>query len=345
MLSSACCFVLFLITISTGCCSRPEVSANPERYVSPTLSGASATCRSTTSLRQNISAQINTILQERVVPSFRCALGSCEDHPASSCDQIYQSNSSSESGEYWLRRCDGTAVQAYCSMGNPCGCDTGGWKRVAFLNMTDPTQSCPGGTSLFSESYPIRTCSRKVHGCISFLHSTDFMPYERVCGRVIGYQHRSPDAFGPYNGDTSKTIDDNYMDGVSITYGQSPRKHIWTMAVGLDETGADWNRCPCIDRGAGSQFQYSGTVPPFIGNDYFCDTGSLQSVGTGFYDDPLWDGAGCGPHSSCCSFNNPPWFCKSLAAPTRENLELRLCGDEDGNNEDIPIALVELYVK
>lgn len=321
---------------------------DPERYVAPSLSGASATCPTPdtlSSLRRNISEGLGALLRDRVVPAFNCPLGQCEDHPAKSCNQIYQGNSSSVSGTYWLRRCDGAIIQVYCSMGtSPCSCESspGGWKRIAFLNTTDINQPCPGGTVLFTQSNPIRTCARRTHGCISLVYSSDFMEYRKVCGRVIGYQHRSPDAFSPYNQDRSKTIDDNYVDGVSITYGHSPRKHIWTMAVGLDETRVDVNRCPC----ANSQFTYTDTIPPFIGSDYFCATGSRQAVGAGFYpDDPVWDGLGCGPLSTCCTFNSPPWFCKTLGEATRENMEFRLCGDEDTNNENIPISLVELYVQ
>ena len=58
-----------------------------------------------------------------------------------------------------------------------------------------------------------------------------------------GYQNRSIDAFYPYGYAAlgyrfyippiavSKSLDGVYVDGVSITYGQS-HKHIWTYAVG-----------------------------------------------------------------------------------------------------------------
>ena len=32
----------------------------------------------------------------------------------------------------------------------------------------------------------------------------------------------------------SPTIDSNYVDGISLTYGESPRQHIWTFGVGPD---------------------------------------------------------------------------------------------------------------
>lgn len=332
------CYVLVLVVaLATG----------QVRYMGPGISGSSDTCptqRSLATIREGISEDIQAILRDRVVPSYQCDLGSCETNPAPSCNHIYESNSSSVSGMYWLRRCDGATVQVNCTMGNPCGCSgqDGGWKRIAYLDTTDTNQPCPGGLRLFAESNPFRTCARLTHGCVSIMYPTDFMEYSRVCGKIIGYQHRSPDAFSPYNQDRAKTIDNNYVDGVSLTYGQSPRNHIWTFAVGLDETRTDVNRCPC----ANSAFPYTAVVPPFIGNDYFCATASRQAVGAGFYpNDPVWDGLGCGPSSTCCSFNNPPWFCKTLSEPTRENVELRMCGDEDNNNENIPVTLIELYVQ
>ena len=63
-----------------------------------------------------------------------------------------------------------------------------------------------------------------------------------------------------------------------------------------------------------------------------------------FYsEDPLWDGAGCGPQSTCCSFNNPPWFYKQLPQPTTDAIEMRVCRNEPASNEDIAIEIVEIY--
>ena len=58
-----------------------------------------------------------------------------------------------------------------------------------------------------------------------------------------------------------------------------------------------------------------------------------------------WDGHGFGPRSNCCRFNSPPWFCRQLPQPTRDYIEVRLCGDESTDNEDALIELVELYVQ
>ena len=65
---------------------------------------------------------------------------------------------------------------------------------------------------------------------------------------------------------------------------------------------------------ASTQTRYvtRATPPPaFVGDDYFCDTGSEERVQVTLYsDDPLWDEAGCGPLNTCCSINTPPWFYK-----------------------------------
>ena len=88
-------------------------------------------------------------------------------------------------------------------------------------------------------------------------------------------------------------------------------------------------------------------VPPFVGDDYFCDTGSADDVKNDeFYaDNPLWDGEGCGSQNICCFFNNPPWFCKQLSQSTTNDIEVRLCADQFAPDEDSPIHLIELYVK
>ena len=212
--------------------------------------------------------------------------------------------------------------------------------RVAYVNVSDPNQWCPQGFSM--TTFPKRACRKtSAPGCTSIPFTTHDIQYSKVCGRIIGYQYGRPNAFTPYN-HNFPTIDENYVDGVSITYGTGPRKHIWTFAAENGAEHANSARCPC----RGSLF--IGVVPPYVGNDYFCEMGSQSShpnEGIFYHDDPLWDGRGCGPTSSCCSFNSPPWFCKELLQPTTDDIEVRGCTDQDSYNEDIPIELIELYVQ
>ena len=155
-----------------------------------------------------------------------------------------------------------------------------------------------------------------------FTYPTYGVEYSRVCGRVIGYQYNTPNAFAPYFLNRTVTIDDVYVDGVSLTHGQSPRQHIWTFANAHDENRSNEYVCPCTR----PDLPYTGVVPPFIGQDYFCETGTQQVASSIFYsDDPLWNGQGCGSNSTCCQL---PWFCKQVPhQSTTDDIELRLCGN------------------
>ena len=176
---------------------------------------------------------------------------------------------------------------------------------------------------------------------MSTIFQTYGVEYSNVCGRVIGYQDKSPDAFGQIR---ETTIDSNYVDGVSLTHGQSLRQHIWTFAGAVDESPRHIDSiCPCTR----PDISYTGTIPSFVGQDYFCDTGSRGAFQFVFYpDDPLWNGQGCGDISTCCEFNNPPWFCKQLPQPTTDDIELRICGNQSvEGDEDTPIEQVEIYIR
>ena len=220
-----------------------------------------------------------------------------------------------------------------------CG-GTGGWRRVVYLNFTDPNTTCPSGWQLTSHSK--RTCgkvSTSAFTCDSVTFPVSEGDYTRVCGRIIGYQNEDIEAFYPY---TEPTIDGFYVQGVSLTHG-SPRQHIWTFAGGFSEVH-DRNRnvvCPC-------DATINITIPPFVGGDYFCESGHnsgpRESIITTFYpDDPLWDGDGCTASSTCCSFNNPPYFTKQLPSPTTDDIEARLC--HASPDDTTPVELIELYVQ
>lgn len=216
--------------------------------------------------------------------------------------------------------------------------------RVANLNMSDPKQTCPENFQVWTETdLPLRLC-RTVDtgaGCIGSFFPVNGISYSHACGQIIGYQDRTPNAFFPYQSPNARTIDDVYMDGISLTHGSTDRQHIWTFVAALDETLGHLSSCGCSNVGS----KQVATIPDFVSNDYFCDTGSRESAGFNFYDnDPLWDGNGCGEVSSCCTFNNPPWFYKSLIA-TSDDIEMRVCRDSVVANEDILFEIVELYVR
>ena len=212
--------------------------------------------------------------------------------------------------------------------------------RVAHLDMTDTNQRCPSGFRQITS--PKRTCGTPGSRCVPTKFSLDGVKYSRVCGKIIGYQYGSVSAFQPYYNNQHYKIDSRYVEGVSLTHGQRPRKHIWTFAAARDEGRSNHHVCPCTK----TDISYTGVVPPFIGQDYFCDTGSKYASQRQWYHaDPLWDGSGCGPTNSCCGFNNPPWFCKQLPQPTTDDIEMRVCVDQDTSDEDIALESVEIYVQ
>ena len=218
-------------------------------------------------------------------------------------------------------------------------CGPGAWTRVAFINMTDTSYQCPDEWEL--TSFSKRTCARTVSsgGCNSATFSTRGKQYSRVCGQMIGYQYAATSAFLQFYRNSSLTIDDVYCDGVSLTHGLAgSREHIWTFAAGYlqDASGFSPEQCPC-------DTSTPVTVPTYVGSDYFCESGAVGSW-QGFHpDDPLWDGMDCLDHSTCCSFNNPPWFTKELRAPTTDDLEARIC-DAPTSNGVTAVEFVELYV-
>ena len=294
-------------------------------------------------LNNTVQQQSLELLELRTISGF---LRGTIEHPASSCSDIAQD---SPSGEYWIQTINtNSPVQVYCDMtSRNCSCSTtGGWMRVANLDMTEPSQQCPNGFRLVNRTTaPLRTCGRPgPAGCVSTTFPVHGIEYSQVCGRIRGYQENTPEAFYSNIG-YPVSIDDSYVNGVSLTHGNLSRQHIWTFAAAGGETLSNTKYiCPCTR----PSDTYRGAVPPFIGQDYFCETGERGEYQHIFYpDDPLWDGQGCGGtwSSTCCSFNNPPWFCKQLPQPTTDDIELRLCADQVIANEDTPLEIVEICIK
>ena len=265
--------------------------------------------------------------------------GSHANDPAPSCAALPPS---SPSGYYWVRASNGSAVLVYCDMTRSCGNITGGWVRVAELDMTNSSHQCPSGLTQHNDSN-IRTCRRMESsgGCSSVMINIPYS-YSSVCGRVIAYQVGTTNAFAQRS---DPTLEDDYVDGVSLTHGE-PRQHVWTFAAGIQEdprSDNSFSTCPCTTNSV-------VTPPPnFVGNDYFCEAGTrvnTVSVATHVYtDDPLWDGVGCTISNPCCSFNNPPWFYQQLPQPTTDDLEMRVCRRGNVSNEDIALESVEIYVQ
>ena len=157
------------------------------------------------------------------------------------------------------------------------------------------------------------------------------IPYSRVCGRIVAYEFGTPDGFLGYTNQNQLTIDDPYVDGISITFSH-PRNHIWTFATTYDS------------HISGSSF----VTPPFINKDYFCERGGTRDDNF-IANNPLWDGQGCAGSSACCEFNNSPWFYKQLNQTVTEDMEIRIMSNANSyallEDEDTPVQLIEIFVQ
>ena len=247
---------------------------------------------------------------------------------ASSCWEIANTKlSATRNGFYWLTNGHHGKTKAFCQQ-NITPDPSPGWMRAGYFKST--TTGCPDGLEAVVAGG--RTlCRKKVNvGCSSVTFPSHGISYSRVCGLVYGYIKSTADGFEKHGVCVKCTIDQPYMDGVSITHG-SPRQHIWTLAA----AGYSPSQCPCGDN---SRITH---IPLFIGGDYFCDA---EGKNTYTREDRLWDGQSCSPGGEqCCSRAN--WFCRHLDQPTTDDIEFRVCTDQYRGDEDVYIEEAGIFVQ
>ena len=236
--------------------------------------------------------------------------------------------------------------EAKCPSDTDSPCGGSGWTKIADVDMSQDSQQCPEGLKFYEDS-GIHLCGRNAGGgrCDAAHFSSGGIEYSEVCGRVLGYQYGSPDSFG-HTDPIRNDINVPYVDGVSITHG-TPRKHIWTYINGLMDTEyaavlGGRPDCPCNTQGLPDR------KPDFIGTDYYCESGNPGSdwpliVHT---DDPLWDNEDCGPREidGCCN-QGQPYFHKDLEETSSADIEVRICADQDIEDEDTLVSVIELYIR
>ena len=232
------------------------------------------------------------------------------------------------------------------------GCGGAGWIKVADVNMSDPTHSCPSEFEEMQILVGKRGCKRPPVTGSGSMTQTSFdckgNSYSEVCGKVRAIAAGSFKAFGTkYRGEEHKNIDSYYVDGVSITCG-TPREHIWTYAGGLLDTSEatveeQEFQCPCNTDGIRE------LVPDFVGEDYTCESAnqgdqssSMVSVDR-FHADKLWDNKNLGRLETNCE--KCPYFYKRLESPTTSNIDMRICAGEDSTKQELYITIIELYIK
>ncbi len=244
----------------------------------------------------------------------------------SSCSRALSKDSSYLSGNYILRSSTGALRNVYCDMNNTFGGDSKGWMRVSKLDVNN----CPPGLKART-SGSIKTCvvSDNNAGCTEIVYSTAKISYAKITGQIRGYQIGTLDGFRDiHSKPRSMNISANYVDGVSVT---SNVEHVWTFAAG----------CDC-----------NSMKPDTIGSNYTCDKPPSCDIGVFCTTTHLWGLQKCA--------NSSPWFLRTLDHPTAadikvrvcrdqdrqdEDLAVRVCRDQDRQDEDLAISKLELYVQ
>ena len=228
---------------------------------------------------------------------------------------------------------------AHFSQSSRCGIFSPNWRRVAYIDTTQGPGQCPSGlVEHINSTTNQRACGRSINVGCSLVTYPVGGSYTNICGRVRGYQFDSPNAFEGLKG---KTINELYVDGVSITRG-NPRQHVWTYtAYYYEGFSVTRSLCPC---GRSNTSDYSN-VPNFVGKEFHCETAFATSPTNRIvWENPLWDGAGsaCGTEGRCCATFG--WFHKTVSPSTSDNIEVRWCADQNRSNEDVLTELVEIWV-
>ena len=148
----------------------------------------------------------------------------------------------------------------------------GGWMRVAYLNMSDPTEECPPGFRLYNQN-GIKACGRPVSAPAGYCQSVKFPSYSiSYCQASVWSSYWiSSDAIQPRSGG-SKSINGAYVDGDG-----NPHKNVWTFMAALHENyiSDKYFVCPCAPNG--HMFHHLLVMTTSV-NQVVLDNGSMFST-------------------------------------------------------------------
>ena len=250
------------------------------------------------------------------------------DNYHSSCLTISQLNLTHISGKYILRSSTGVLISAFCKPHMTSSNSSNVTNNSVVDNSTErmrvaelDVNNCPPGLKTQNVS-SMNTCVvvNDGAGCTEIHYPPNNTNYTHIIGRIQGFQKSTMDCFDDIPPRTSRytnsTIFSNYIDGVSII---SNEEHIWSFAAG---------RCSCDNN-------IIGMKPDFVG-EYFTADGSDMTKVTGYYSKVLWDSQKCG--------TNETMF-KRTIKQTTSNVTVRICRDQDRNDEDLALYILDLYVQ
>ena len=244
-----------------------------------------------------------------------------------SCNAINTFSLPFSSGEYTIKTSTGHTIMS-CMLFPSCNNMTGGWRRVAYLNTDDTIMpQCPNGLEARTTPPSCRLPASIVDGCSSVKTYQTEGSYNCISGRIIAHQSGNPDAFTKGDGNTRSetTLDGNYVDGVSLTYGNNSN-HIWTFTAAIINTGQATNCYKC-----------NNLKPSFVADDYSCEVTPQCFSNTNVCHGPLWNGG-----EQC---DGGSTFYRHLLEPTSADIEMRVCRDQVQTDEDFSLNVIEIYVR
>lgn len=270
------------------------------------------------------------------------------------CADILINFPCASSGYYYINNTEKSVFKVFCDMSLSCNGMAGGWMRIAQLNASSLDYQCPSGFNI-SENSGIFSCAMnsEIPGCSSIVFSSKKLRSSKVCGTVRAYSKKSQNepqtsfsashsrslsgsraslpishAQTPVKGSLSKSLsgfhssvhslNENYLDGISITSGM-PRRHIWSYVAG---------QCPCTEG-----------KPSYVRNHYSCGFRADDCPISGICTLPIWGRTG-----KCLSYNLP-WFYRETEFSVLDDVEVRVCGNPHVGNEQILIGVVQVFVQ
>ena len=308
--------------------SKPETSQN----IPPTTSSCSSNFSSLQTVLLDTKSNLNTLmlginmtwgLNYSIVNDIYLAdnhfnhvvdtitkLGTSAAYPASSCGNILAIKPASPSAMYWLRSPDGSSISVFCDMNWTCDGVGRGWIKVGGFNVNN---KCPENFTIENINSAENTCVPVTRpGCTSIKYFNSNISYSIVCGEVKGIGIDTPDGFRRH---TTDLIDENYVDGISITHDLPNREHIWTFAA--EHRDYDDYTCTC-----------NREKPGFIeDNVYSMEVESMHD------------------YNRCECGGCPSIFNSTLPQVTKDVIEIRVCTNQDREDEQVGISFADMYVQ
>ena len=229
----------------------------------------------------------------------------------SSCKQTFQLHGIPVPGCCQLQPSSGPPRSSYYYTWTvPCSNIAGRWTRVAKLNNCNGVPLCFDNLTVSNITNTSGCVAMNITtpGCASVTFSTPpGLSYSHICGIVQGVAYNTPDGFK--NG--AHIYNTTYVDGITfILPKEQPIRHVFTFSA---------------YGGAGKTLPCSNNVPEFVHEDYQCMVTVRNST--------------C-PITEKCS----PFFHRDLGKLTSGDIEMRICRDQDSDDEEIILKDLELYI-